>query len=138
MFFFIFRINFLCCLHPMKLMKLRIVLTLWTRAEVRTSTIKLQLTLNICFCYSKLKIKIEFSFFIFYSSTDSLISRDEYENYQKRKYEKLYGHPMPQDELKMAAWKFHTIDVDNSGFISYWELLNYESMIILARRSQVL
>ncbi|XP_060068517.1 PHD finger protein 24-like [Ylistrum balloti] len=67
---------------------------------------------------------------------DSSISLEEYLTYRKRAYKDTHTVSLPKAELQDEMAQFHRLDKENSGSVTWWEFLNYESIKILLRRGK--
>lgn len=57
--------------------------------------------------------------------------------YRKRCYADEDGGTLPKESLQEDLARFHRIDKDNTGSITWWEFINFESIRILKKRSKV-
>lgn len=58
--------------------------------------------------------------------------------YRKRCYADEDGGTLPKESLQEDLARFHRIDKDNTGSITWWEFINFESIRILKKRSKVI
>ncbi|XP_061193286.1 uncharacterized protein LOC133201504 [Saccostrea echinata] len=67
---------------------------------------------------------------------DSSIGLEDFMEYRKRCYGDQDGGEVPKDALQEDLARFHRIDKDNTGSITWWEFINFESIRILKKRNK--
>lgn len=67
---------------------------------------------------------------------DSSIGLEDFMEYRKRCYADEDGGTLPKESLQEDLARFHRIDKDNTGSITWWEFINFESIRILKKRSK--
>ena len=69
--------------------------------------------------------------------SDATITRDEYLDYRKRKYEYIHEEELPMSEEAYINSQFSRMDADNSGAVDWNEFTRYEALRKLAGKSKV-
>ena len=68
--------------------------------------------------------------------TDCQISLQEYQIY-KENHSVLQGNPFTDEDRDFAAREFKLIDQNGDDNLDWWEFVNHESKMYLAKRSKV-
>ncbi|KAK3098733.1 hypothetical protein FSP39_022535 [Pinctada imbricata] len=67
---------------------------------------------------------------------DTSVSLEEYLDYRRRVHKEEQNDDMSQAKIQEETARFHKVDRDNTGSITWWEFINYESINVLQRRSK--
>ncbi|EDO48120.1 predicted protein [Nematostella vectensis] len=65
---------------------------------------------------------------------DSLISREEFINYQQEKYKRLMGREMPDYRYIQEMRIFNDMDRDGTGLIDWWEFMTPMAVMLLGKK----
>lgn len=67
---------------------------------------------------------------------DSSISLEDYLDFRKRVHYELTNSEMTREQIQEETMTFHRVDKENTGSITWWEFLNFETTRILQQRNR--
>ena len=74
---------------------------------------------------------------MYFSIADSSISLEDYLDFRKRVIYEFTNIEMKRDQIQEETMTFHRVDKDNTGSITWWEFINFETTRILQQRHKV-